>query len=84
MPSEDAGALVAEPRAAFGSGPASEDEASLPEYSMDASPCLVPPKAVVRAGSEAEVARLLVLGTAHGVPLTPRARPFRAPRSVLG
>ncbi len=49
------------------------DEASLREFSTDASPCLVPPRAVVRPSSEEEVARVLSVCAAHGVPVTPRA-----------
>ena len=60
-------------RSSFAADSVLQDEASLREFSTDASPCLVPPRAVVRASSEAEVARLVRMCAAHGVPLTPRA-----------
>lgn len=60
-------------RDALGATSVFEDEASLREFSMDASPCLVPPRAVVRPSSEADVARLVRVCSAHGVSMTPRA-----------
>jgi FAD/FMN-containing dehydrogenase len=50
-----------------------DDETSRREYSMDASPCLVPPAAAVRPRSEDEVVRVLRTASAHGMPVTPRA-----------
>ncbi len=49
------------------------DEGSLREASTDASPCLVPPMAVVRASSEDDIVALLAACSARGVPVTPRA-----------
>lgn len=49
------------------------DEAARREYSTDASPCFVVPRAVVRPRSEAEVVRALRICSEYGVPLTPRA-----------
>jgi len=60
-------------RTSLGPGSVLVDEASLREFSTDASPCLVPPRAVARVSSEAEVARVLALCAAHEVPVTPRA-----------
>lgn len=49
------------------------DETTRREYAVDASPCCVPPFAVVRARSEADVVGLVQLCARHGVALTPRA-----------
>lgn len=60
-------------QASFGKAAVLEDDVSLREYSTDASPSLVPPLAVVRASSEAEITRLLRICADHAVPVTPRA-----------
>jgi FAD/FMN-containing dehydrogenase len=49
------------------------DEESLHAFSTDASPCVVPPRAVVFAESEADVCSVLEVCRGLGVPLTPRA-----------
>lgn len=60
-------------RKALGPNSVFTDEGSLREGSVDASPCLVPPRAIVRVSSEAEVTDALSVCAAHGVPVTPRA-----------
>ncbi len=60
-------------RRALGTESVFADEAPLRECSTDASPCLVPPRAVERPSSKADVVRLLSVCTAHRVPVTPRA-----------
>ncbi|TLZ44064.1 MAG: FAD-binding oxidoreductase, partial [Methanobacteriota archaeon] len=49
------------------------DEESLHAFSTDASPCVVPPRAVVFAESEADVQSVLEVCRRLRVPLTPRA-----------
>ncbi len=73
MTAEDTSAFVAAVRSAVGADAVSVDEATLREASMDASPCLVPPRAVVRAASEADIVKILAVCAGRGVPVTPRA-----------
>ena len=49
------------------------DLATRREYSTDASPCVVEPRAVVMASSEGDVLEVLSISRKLGVPLTPRA-----------
>lgn len=49
------------------------DEATLHEFAMDASPCYVRPRAVVRVTSEADVVRAVRACRDLGLSLTPRA-----------
>jgi len=60
-------------REAFGVDGVLDDERSLREYSTDASPCFVVPRAIVRPRSEEDVVRVLEICSEHGVPITPRA-----------
>jgi FAD/FMN-containing dehydrogenase len=50
-----------------------DDEGSLREFSTDASPCLVSPRAVVRPRSEADVVAIVRECGSRSVPITPRA-----------
>ena len=57
----------------LGPGRVFMDETTLHEYAMDASPCYVRPRAVVRARSEADVVATLRVCRELRVPVTPRA-----------
>ncbi len=65
--------ILAALRGAFAPDVVLDDEGVRREYSMDASPCLVPPRAVLRPRSEDDIVRALRLCAAHEVPVTPRA-----------
>ena len=60
-------------RATLGADRVLDDDASRREYSMDASPCLVPPLAAVRPRTQDEVVAIVRAASSHGIPLTPRA-----------
>lgn len=65
--------VLEELRRSLGAASVLDDESSVREFSTDASPCLVPPRAVVRASTEEEVAALVRICGARRVPVTPRA-----------
>lgn len=58
---------------ALGADRVAYDEATLHEFAMDASPCYVRPRAVVRPQSEADVVRTVRACRALRLPVTPRA-----------
>lgn len=67
------GDIVEALRNVLGADSVSTDEGVIREGSMDASPCLVPPRAVVKVASDADVVAVLATCASHGVPVTPRA-----------
>lgn len=69
----EGGDLLEALRKALGPDSVHADEASLHEGAVDASPCLVPPRAVVKVSSEEDVISVLAACAAREVPLTPRA-----------
>ena len=71
-------------REALGADRVLDDAASRREYSVDASPCLVPPAAAVRPRTEEEVVRVVHVCSARGVPLTPRAQGTSLSGAAIG
>lgn len=69
----DSNLLVARLSEALGSDSVRADEETRHAYAMDASPCYVPPKAVVFPRSEADTVRVVEICRELGVPMTPRA-----------